>query len=102
MFRDRYKNAYDTITPPMELVSDTLRKVQSGGGASVRKRFAVRMSIAAAAAAVCLVMAVPVCAAHIPAFLSDRGVRFACDGGPPYPDRKELYQPGDHDAGGSD
>ncbi len=68
MFRDRYKNAYDTITPSMELVSDTLRKVQSGGGASARKRFAVRMSIAAAAAAVCLVMAVPVCAAHIPAF----------------------------------
>lgn len=68
MFREIYKNAYDKITPPPELVADTISKARAGGRASVRHRFAVRSSLAAAAAVLCLVMAVPVCAAHIPAF----------------------------------
>lgn len=68
MFQDRYKKAYNTITPSPGLVSDTICRAGTGKGASVKKRFVVRTSLAAAAAVVCLVTAVPVFAAHIPAF----------------------------------
>lgn len=68
MFQDRYKKAYDTIKPSPELVTDTVYRAGTVGKASVRKRFAVRISLAAAAVAVCLVTAVPVCAAHVPVF----------------------------------
>lgn len=68
MFKDRYKNAYDAIAPSPELVSDTIRMARAGGRSAVGKRRAVRTSLAAAAAAACLVVAVPVCAAQIPAF----------------------------------
>lgn len=68
MFQDRYKKAYNTIGPSPELVSDTICKAGAGKGAFVKKRFAMRLSLAAAAAVVCLVTAVPVFAAHVPAF----------------------------------
>lgn len=68
MFQDRYKKAYNTVAPSPGLVSDTICKAGAGKGASVKKRFAVRMSLAAAVAVVCLVTAVPVFAAHVPAF----------------------------------
>lgn len=68
MFQDRYKKAYNTVAPSLGLVSDTICKAGAGKGASVKKRFAVRMSLAAAVAVVCLVTAVPVFAAHVPAF----------------------------------
>lgn len=68
MFQDRYQKAYEAIAPSPELVSDTICRAVSGGRALVRKRFVVRTSLAAAAVIVCLVMAVPVCAAHVPAF----------------------------------
>ncbi len=68
MFQERYKRAYNTISPSQALVSDTIAMARSGSRSSVKRRFAVRTSLAAAAAVLCLVMAVPVCAAHIPAF----------------------------------
>lgn len=68
MFEERYQKAYRTITPSQELISDTISKAVSGGRGAVKNRFAVRTSLTAAAAVLCLVMAVPVCAAHIPAF----------------------------------
>ena len=85
MFRELYKNAYDKVTPSPELVADTISKARAGGRVSVRHRFAVRSSLAAAAAVLCLVMA----------------VHFSCDRGPSCADREELHQQGDHDAGGS-
>lgn len=68
MFEERYQKAYSTITPSRELVSDTISKAGAGSRGAVKNRFAVRASLTAAAAVLCLVMAVPVCAAHIPVF----------------------------------
>lgn len=68
MFQDRYKKAYNTIAPSSMLVSDTIRRAVTGKRAPAKKRFAVRTSLAAAAAVVCLMAAVPVFAAHVPAF----------------------------------
>lgn len=68
MFEERYQNAYSTITPSQELVSDTISKAVAGSSWAGKKRFAVRASLTASAAVLCLVMAVPVCAAHVPAF----------------------------------
>lgn len=68
MFEERYQKAYSTIAPSQELVSDTISKAVSGSRGAVKNRFAVRTLLTAAAAVLCLVMAVPVGAAHIPAF----------------------------------
>lgn len=68
MFEERYQKAYRTITPSQELVSDTISKAVSGSRRTAKNRFAVRTSLTAAAAILCLVMAVPVCAAHVPVF----------------------------------
>lgn len=70
MFESRYKKAYDTITPAPALLSDTIMRAKSGvngmGGQFGRMRLPVKASIAAAAV-LCFVTAVPVCAARIPA-----------------------------------
>lgn len=66
MFQERYKRAYNTISPSQALVSDTIARARSGSRGTVKSRFVAKISLAAAA--LCLVMAVPVCAAHIPAF----------------------------------
>lgn len=72
MFEARYKKAYDTVMPSEELISETMKKAKaekdSSRGKSVGTRLAFRLSLAAAAAVVCIVTAVPVCAAHVPAF----------------------------------
>lgn len=68
MFEERYQKAYRTVTPSQELVSDTISKAVSGSRGAGKNRFAMRTSLTAAAAVLCLVMAVPVCAAHSPAF----------------------------------
>ena len=68
MFQDRYKRAYNAISPSQALVSDTIARARSGSRVSVKRWFTVKTSLAAAAAVWCLVMAVPVCAVHIPAF----------------------------------
>lgn len=68
MFQERYKRAYNTISPSQALVSDTIAMARAGSRGTVKSRFAAKLSLAAAAAALCLVMAVPVCAARIPVF----------------------------------
>ncbi|MDE7477686.1 MAG: hypothetical protein K2M91_07020 [Lachnospiraceae bacterium] len=77
MFDSSYKKAYHTITPSQKLISDTIEKMQIekiqieksvASKSSGKNHFALRVSITAAAAVLCLVMAVPVCAAKIPAF----------------------------------
>ena len=68
MFKERYQKAYRTITPSRELVSATISRAKSGGGSVMKNRFVMRTAFTAAAAVLCLVMAVPVCAAHIPVF----------------------------------
>ena len=71
MFESRYKEAYDAIEPPRALVEDLIeqaRAVKNAGGRKRKNRFVPKAAFAAAAAVVCLVTAVPVCAAHIPAF----------------------------------
>lgn len=65
MFEERYKKAYSTVMPSQRLVSDTIDR--AGSRTSVGNRLGLKLSLAAAAV-LCLVTAVPVCAAHIPAF----------------------------------
>ena len=72
MFKDRYKEAYDTIMPSQRLLSDVLER--AGAEKGVNKRafrrngFILKISLAAAAVVLCFVVAVPVCAAYIPVF----------------------------------
>lgn len=72
MLKGRYKKAYDTIMPSQELVADTIEKARAENvvsrKASVGKPLVLKLSLTAAAAVLCFVMAVPVCAAYIPAF----------------------------------
>lgn len=72
MFKDRYQKAYGTITPSQELIADTIEKVgtgkKSGRGAFAGKRFVLQGAITAAAIVLCFGIAVPVCAAYVPAF----------------------------------
>lgn len=72
MLEGRYKKAYSTITPSQELVSDTIEMMGKRKNAtrkiSLKNRFVMKVSLTAAAAVLCLVMAAPVCAAHIPVF----------------------------------
>lgn len=68
MFEERYQKAYRTVMPSQELISDTISRARSGSRPTMKNRFAMRTSLTAAAAVLCLVMAVPVCAAHIPVF----------------------------------
>lgn len=71
MFESRYKQAYDAVTPSQELISDTIAQADikyTGSRMSGRKRFVLKASLTAAAAVLCVLTAVPVCAAHIPAF----------------------------------
>ena len=75
MLEGRYKKAYSAVTPSQELVSGTIERMRQEKKEenTVRnrvpqKRFVMKVSLTAAAAVLCLVMAVPVCAAHIPAF----------------------------------
>lgn len=74
MFENRYRKAYDAVEPSQELVEGLIaqiKAVKKAGGRSGRTHWAVPKAAAAAAAAVvCLVTAVPVCAAHIPIFYS--------------------------------
>lgn len=70
MFESKYKKTYDIITPAPALLADTIARANAEAadarGRSGRRRLAVKASIAAAAL-LCLVTAVPVCAARIPA-----------------------------------
>lgn len=66
MFESRYKKAYDTIVPSEELLFHTIAHIRDRRK-TAKGRFIVKASFAAAAV-VCLFTAVPVCAAHIPAF----------------------------------
>ena len=68
MFENKYKEAYNTITPSQELVADTIDKARTNSKSPVRKQIAVKVSLAAAAAVLCFAVAVPVFAAYIPAF----------------------------------
>lgn len=72
MLKDSYKKAYDTISPSWKLVADTIEKAgaeeSAGQKAPVRKPLVLKLSLTAAAAVLCFVMAVPVCAAYVPAF----------------------------------
>ena len=68
MFENRYKKAYSTITPSQELIADTIDKARASSKTSVRNQIAVKISLAAAAAVLCFVAAVPVFAVYIPAF----------------------------------
>ncbi len=66
MFESRYKEAYDAIAPSQELVENLIGRTKAGNIKNKRNRFVPK--VAAAAAAVCLVTAVPVCAAQVPVF----------------------------------
>ncbi len=72
MFKSRYKEAYNTIRPSKELISDVIRQARiekSHDRKKIKKnRFVHKIALIAAAVVVCFVIAVPVCAAHIPAF----------------------------------
>lgn len=71
MFKSRYQKAYDTIAPSQKLVSDTIKKadrIAAKKSVPKARRFPVKASLVTAAAVVCIVTAIPVCAAHIPAF----------------------------------
>lgn len=67
MFGSRYKEAYDAIAPSQELVENLIGRAKSGNIKNKRNRFVLKAAIAAAAV-VCLVTAVPVCAAQVPVF----------------------------------
>ena len=66
MFESRYKEAYDAIAPSQELVENLIGRTKAGNIKNKRNRFVPK--VAAAVAAVCLVTAVPVCAAQVPVF----------------------------------
>lgn len=72
MFKNQYKEAYNAICPSQELVSEMVKRAKAeknGDGKKVKKnRFVPKAALIAAAVVVCFVTAVPVCAAHIPAF----------------------------------
>ncbi len=69
MCGSRYREAYDAIVPPQELVEGMVAWAGKNDGRKkgIKNRFVQKAALAAAVAAVCLVTAVPVCAAHIPA-----------------------------------
>lgn len=73
MFAEKYRRAYDEVTPSQQIVSAVLRQAEGAQGApSRRNRRKIRTMTAAAAVflAVCAggFAVLPVCAAQIPAF----------------------------------
>ncbi len=68
MFENKYKEAYDAIVPSQELVEKLIGQARAGKLERKKSWFVPKAAVAAAAVVVCLVTAVPVCAAHIPAF----------------------------------
>ena len=73
MFAEKYRRAYDEVTPSQQIVSAVLRQAEEAQGAPGRRN---RRKIRTAAAAAAVFLAVcaggfavlPVCAAQIPAF----------------------------------
>ena len=73
MFAEKYRRAYDEVTPSQQIVSAVLRQAEEAQGAPGRRN---RRKIRTAAAAAVVFLAVctggfavlPVCAAQIPAF----------------------------------
>ncbi len=72
MFEDSYRRAYDAVSPPQELVADVIAQAREGKSACRKihtgNRQGRKAAFIAAAAVLCIVTAVPVCAANIPAF----------------------------------
>lgn len=71
MFKNRYKEAYNAISPSQQLVSNMIAraKVEKNIG---KKRFRKcrfpQKAVIVSAAMLCFVVTIPVCAAHIPTF----------------------------------
>lgn len=67
MFEDTYKKAYDFVAPSQKLVTETIAMAENAGGVS-KKSMVLKTAAAAVVIFLCFFAAIPVCAAHVPAF----------------------------------
>ena len=67
MFEDAYKKAYTLVVPSQEIIHKTIELAGNAGGMR-KKRMILKVAAAAAVVFLGAFMAVPVCAARVPAF----------------------------------